>query len=72
MLAGEQEQFSWENSARGNDEAPEVLTVLRVFSDGECGPLRTGTWADACIKKNEAHCLGPFFQENRRIVATFF
>ena len=32
-----------------------VPTVLRVFSDGECGPLRTGIWADACIKKNEAH-----------------
>jgi hypothetical protein len=49
-----QQQF-WQNSARGNDEALEVLTVLRVFSDGECGPLLTGIWADACIKKNEAH-----------------
>ena len=72
MLAGEQEQFSWENSARGNDEAPEVLTVLRVFSDGECGPLRTGICADARIKKNEDHILGPLSQNNRRIVATFF
>jgi hypothetical protein len=66
-----QQQF-WQKSARGNDEAREVLTVLRVFSDGECGPLRTGIWADARIKKNEDHILGPFSQNNRRIVATFF
>ena len=49
-----------------------VPPVLRVFSDGECGPLRTGIWADARIKKNEDHILGPFSQNNRRIVATFF
>ena len=49
-----------------------VPTVLRLFSDGECGPLRSGIWAGARIKKNEDHILGPFSQNNRRIVATFF